>query len=59
MLVLVTLVTKGEQRTHLRRSAGVVDPELLDAQEILAVRDALWDVGRVRVCGKLACAEEN
>jgi hypothetical protein len=42
-------------RTHLRRGPGVVDPELLDAQEILAVRDALWDVRRVRVCGKLVC----
>ena len=36
--------------TYLWRSARVVQTQLLDAEEVFAVRDALWDVGRVGVC---------
>jgi hypothetical protein len=39
----------GAADVELRRRAGVVDPQLLDAEEVLAVGDALWDVGCVRV----------
>ena len=35
--------------SYLRCRAGVVKPDLLDAEEVFAVRDALGDVLRVRV----------
>ena len=34
---------------YLGRCAGVVDPELLNSEEVFAVGDAFWDAGRVRV----------
>lgn len=35
--------------TNLRRSARVVQTDLLNTQEVLAVGDALGDVGRVGI----------
>jgi hypothetical protein len=40
--------------TYLGWSAGVVQTQLLDAEEVFAVRNALWDVGRVGVCRGLS-----
>jgi len=38
----------GSGATYLRWRARVVDSELLDAEEVFAIRDALGDVARVR-----------
>jgi len=44
-------VDLGAADVELRRAAGIMDAEGLDAQQVLAVGDALGDVVGVRLCG--------
>jgi hypothetical protein len=49
-------VDLGAADVELRRAAWVVDAERLDAQQVLAVGNALGDVVGVRDCGLLVGA---